>query len=129
MAGSPAGGAELFYERLTTALRRAGDDVHAVVRRDEARAGRLRVAGLTPVELRFGGPFDLLTGPRLRRSLLRFGPRIVVAWMNRAARFAPRGDWVLAGRLGGFYDLSYYRRCDHLIANTRGIVDWITGQG
>jgi len=129
MAGSPAGGAELFYERLTTALHRAGDDVHAVVRRDEARAGRLRAAGLTPVELRFGGPFDLLTGPRLRRSLLRFGPRIVVAWMNRAARFAPRGDWVLAGRLGGFYDLSYYRRCDHLIANTRGIVDWITGQG
>jgi glycosyltransferase involved in cell wall biosynthesis len=49
--------------------------------------------------------------------------------MNRAARQTPRGDWVLAGRLGGYYDLRYYRACDHLIGNTRGIVDWIRGQG
>ena len=49
--------------------------------------------------------------------------------MNRAASFAPRGEWVLAGRLGGYYDLSYYGRCDHLIGNTRGIVSWIVGQG
>jgi glycosyltransferase involved in cell wall biosynthesis len=129
MAGSQAGGAELFYERLTIALARAGEDVRAIIRRDPGRAGRLRSGGVDPVELRFGGPLDWLTGPRLRAELQRFGPRVVVAWMNRAARFTPRGDWVLAGRLGGFYDLSYYRRCDHLIGNTHGIVDWITGQG
>ena len=81
------------------------------------------------MQLGFGGPFDLLTGPRLRAALRRFAPRVVVAWMNRAARFTPRGDWVLAGRLGGYYDLNYYRRCDHLIGNTRGIVDWVTRQG
>jgi glycosyltransferase involved in cell wall biosynthesis len=49
--------------------------------------------------------------------------------MNRAAHFAPRGAWVLAGRLGGYYDLGYYRRCDHLIGNTMAIADWIRGQG
>ncbi len=49
--------------------------------------------------------------------------------MNRAARFAPRGDWVLAGRLGGYYDLKYYRRCDHLVGNTRTLVRWIAAQG
>ncbi len=49
--------------------------------------------------------------------------------MNRAARLAPRGDWVLAGRLGGYYDLRYYRRCDHLVGNTRGLVRWIVAQG
>ena len=49
--------------------------------------------------------------------------------MNRAAHFTPRGDWVLAGRLGGYYDLRHYRHCDHLIGNTRGIVDWIVRPG
>ncbi len=129
MAGSPAGGAELFYERLTTALTRAGDEVLSVIRRDAARAERLRRAGVAPQQLGFGGPLDMLTGPRLSRTLRRFAPRVTVAWMNRAARFTPRGDWVLAGRLGGFYDLSYYRRCDHLIGNTRGIVAYIIAQG
>ena len=70
-----------------------------------------------------------MTGPRLRTLLRRFAPRVTVAWMNRAARFTPPGDWVLAGRLGGYYDLAYYRHCDHLIGNTRSIVDWITHQG
>jgi glycosyltransferase involved in cell wall biosynthesis len=129
MAGSPTGGAELFFERLTIALAAAGETVLPVIRRNAARAGRLSSAGVAPVQLGFGGPFDLLTGRRLRSVLLQFTPRVVVAWMNRAARFTPRGEWVLAGRLGGYYDLDYYRRCDHLIGNTRGIVDWVTRQG
>ena len=129
MAGAPAGGAELFYERLSAALARAGEQVLPIIRRDPGRAGRLRAEGLQPMELTFGGPLDLLTAPRLGRALRDFAPRIAVAWMNRAARFTPQGGWVLAGRLGGFYDLGYYRRCDHLIGNTRGIVDWITAQG
>jgi glycosyltransferase involved in cell wall biosynthesis len=129
MAGAPAGGAELFFERLTVGLANAGETVLPVIRRNPARAARLTAAGLDVVQLSFGGPFDLLTGPQVRRALGRFAPRITVAWMNRAARFTPQGDWVLAGRLGGYYDLSYYRRCDHLIGNTRGIVDWIIRQG
>jgi len=129
MAGAVTGGAELFYERLTVALGQAGDDVLPVIRRDPGRAQRLRAGGLNPREFAFGGPLDILTKPRLTAELRRFAPRVAVAWMNRAARFTPAGDWVLAGRLGGFYDLSYYRLCDHLIGNTLGIVDWIVGQG
>ena len=129
MAGSPAGGAELFFERLTIALAAAGETVLPVIRRDMARAGRLASGGVAPVELNFGGPLDLLTGRRVRAALRQFSPRVAVAWMNRGARFTPRGDWVLAGRLGGYYDLRYYRHCDHLIGNTRGIVDWVAQQG
>ncbi len=129
MAGAPAGGAELFYERLSIALARAGEDVLPVIRRNPARAARLRAAGLSPVELNFGGVLDVGTGRRLRETLRRFRPRVAVAWMGRAASFAPSGDWVLVGRLGGTYDLSRFRRCDHLVANTRGLVQWITEQG
>jgi glycosyltransferase involved in cell wall biosynthesis len=49
--------------------------------------------------------------------------------MSRANMHAPRGDWTLVGRLGGYYNLKYYRRCDHLVGNTRGIVAWLRAQG
>lgn len=129
MAGAPAGGAELFFERLCAALARAGDDVLPVIRRDPGRAGRLREAGLAPVQLGFGGPFDFLTPTRLAAALDRFAPRVVMAWMSRAARIAPPGAWVLVGRLGGYYDLRNFRACEHLAANTQGLVEWIVGQG
>jgi glycosyltransferase involved in cell wall biosynthesis len=129
MAGAPEGGAELFFERLSIALHQHGDDILPVVRNDPARAARLRHAGLSPIQLNFGGPFDLRTGWRLRRVLRTFAPRVVIAWMNRAANFTPRGDYVLAGRLGGYYDLKYYRRCDHLIGNTSALAAWIVAQG
>ncbi len=127
MAGAPHGGAELFYERLVLAQHRAGDTVLAAIRTDAARAARLAAAPC--VQLPFGGAFDLSTRSRLRVALTRFAPRVAVAWMNRAARFAPKGGWVLVGRLGGYYDLRYYRHCDHLVGNTRALAQWITAEG
>lgn len=129
MAGSAQGGAELFFERLCLALHLAGDAVLPVIRHEARRAARLASGGIPPVELDFGGLLDLATRQRLRRLLTERRPRVVVAWMNRAARHTPRGPWVLAGRLGGYYDLSYYRRCDHLIGNTRALAGWIVAQG
>jgi glycosyltransferase involved in cell wall biosynthesis len=49
--------------------------------------------------------------------------------MNRATAFCPSGDFVHAARLGGYYDLKYYRFCDHLIGNTDDIVRYLTKQG
>jgi hypothetical protein len=133
MAGAHHGGAEAFFERLTVAQHLSGVTVMAVIRRDAERAARLAARGLAPVELGFGGPLDLMTGRRLRATLEGFRPQVVVAWMNRAARFCrsvSKGqDWTLVGRLGGQYDLRYYRGCDILVANTKGLCDWIAGQG
>ena len=109
------------------AQHRAGDAVLPLIRTDAARAAR--IAAASPAQFDFGGALDLRTRPRLAAALRRFAPRVAVAWMNRAARFAPPGDWVLAGRLGGYYDLSYYRRCDHLVGNTRALARWIVAQG
>ncbi|GAN53226.1 glycosyltransferase [Tanticharoenia sakaeratensis] len=129
MAGSPAGGAELFYERLCAAHQREGRRLLSVIRRDDARAARLNRADVFPKMLAFGGALDLLTRPRLGRLLKAFAPAVTVAWMSRAARMTPRGPWTLAGRLGGYYDLSTYRHCDHLIGNTRGLAEWMVSQG
>jgi len=47
--------------------------------------------------------------------------------MNRACRALPRGPWVNVGRLGGYYDLKYYRNCDHLVCNTADIKNYVIG--
>jgi glycosyltransferase involved in cell wall biosynthesis len=129
MAGAAEGGAELFFERLIPALAASGEEVLPVIRRNRARAARLAEAGVAPVQLGFGGRLDLVTRWRAGRALRRFGPRVVVAWMGRAARHAPAGDWVMVGRLGGTYSLEQFARCDHLVGNTPGMVDWIVRQG
>lgn len=129
MAGAQSGGAELFYERLITAQHKAYPPVLAIIRKNADRRKRLLAKGVQPVELRFGGVFDFKTQLQLKHTLAQFHPRVVVSWMNRATSFTPQGAWVHVGRLGGFYDLSYYRHCHHLVGNTKGIVKWLIEQG
>ena len=125
MAGAHHGGAEEFFLRLVSALARSGIDEHVITRRDQSRSMALRKVGLNPVELPFGGIPDLVTRPRLKKEISAFDPDIVVAWMSRAARYCPTGKHVLVARLGGYYKLKYYSHCDHLIANTRDICDYL----
>ncbi len=134
MAGAAHGGAEAFFERLVAALGRAGLEQRVAIRRDAGRARRLRSAGIEPLELAFGGPLDLSTPFALAAQMRAFAPDVALAFMSRAAaKLPPRwmgsARTVRVGRLGGYYDLKYYRRCDRLIANTRGILDWVVQQG
>jgi glycosyltransferase involved in cell wall biosynthesis len=129
MAGARHGGAEAFFVRLASALQRAGTEQRVLIRRDPERAAALRRAGIVPIELPFRGVLDLATRWRFRRAVAEFRPRIVLTWMNRATQACPRGDFVHVARLGGYYDLKYYGRCDHLIGNTRDIVRYLVRQG
>lgn len=129
MAGAPHGGAETFFVRLATALQRAGQDQRILIRRNADRAASLRAAGVETTELPFGNRFDLITRLGFRRVIRSYAPDIVLTWMNRATDFCPRGPFVHAARLGGYYDLKYYRNCDELIGNTQAIVDYIKEQG
>src|SRR5690348_16597527 len=129
MAGARHGGAEAFFVRLASALAQAGQEQHVLIRRDSERAAALRQAGIAPVELPFRGTLDLATRWRFRRAVAEFRPAIVLTWMSRATQACPPGDFVHVARLGGYYDLKYYRRCDHLIGNTRDIVAYLQRQG
>ncbi len=128
MAGAAQGGAELFFERMSLALART-ETVLPLIRAEPARQARLRAAGLSPQTFRFGGPLDLFTRPRLRRALRAGKADVAIAWMSRAAAHLPRGVCPTIGRLGGYYDLKYFRACEHLIGNTRGIVEYLTTNG
>lgn len=129
MAGATHGGAEAFFCRLVPALSRAGVDQRAVIRANPKRAAALCAAGVDTVQMAFGGLLDVSTRLRLKREIGRFRPTIVMSWMNRATRSCPRGQFFHIGRLGGYYDLKYYRRCDHLIANTRDIERYLVESG
>ena len=122
MAGATAGGAETYFIDLVLALHRAGLDQRVAIRRDARRAAALRQGGLDPIELSFGGPLDLTTRGALRRAFREWRPDIVQTWMNRATRLCPRGSFRHIGWLGGYYDPTYFRRCDHAVAVTADIV-------
>lgn len=129
MAGAKHGGAEGFFTRLAIGLQQAGQNQQAIIRCERERAGLLRGAGIGVTELPFGGVLDFYTRWNLRHLLFGLSPKLVLTWMNRATRLTPPGRYTLVARLGGYYDLKYYRHCDHLIANTRGIVSYIEDQG
>ncbi len=133
MAGAEYGGAEAFFVRLAGAFQRAGVDQRVVIRANPARARQLAADGIEPVELKFGGAMDWQTPRRLKREIAEFKPDIVLTWMNRATAMCPKSDkaggFVHAARLGGYYDLKYYRACDHLIANTEDIVAYLVREG
>lgn len=123
------GGAETYFVDLVTALHDGGVPTAAAVRSNLGREFALQQAGVPYLTLGFGGPLDLRTRPAISAWAREQGATALVAWMNRAARHAPRGPWKRVGRLGGYYDLKNYRGFDALVGNTADIRDWIVGQG
>ena len=129
MAGARHGGAEIFFVRLAAALQRAGETQRLLMRADPDRSRALHEAGIPVMEVRFGGAFDIATRVAFRHEIAAWQPDIVLTWMSRATAMCPAGDFVHVGRLGGYYDLKHYRHCQHLIGNTRAIVDYAVSQG
>jgi len=129
MAGAEFGGAEAFFVRLVLAFATAGVEQRVVIRENAKRANLLKAGGVDAVQLPFGGRFDWKTSRTLKREINDFKPDVVLSWMNRATSLCPSGNFVHCARLGGYYDLKYYRRCKHLIGNTRDIVDYLVEQG
>jgi glycosyltransferase involved in cell wall biosynthesis len=123
------GGAETYFVDLLEALKRAGVTEAAAIRANANREARLRAAGIPVKVLHFRGPIDILTKPAAAGFATLQKAKVLLAWMNRAARHTPRGAWARIGRLGGYYSLKYYKGFDHLVANTEDIADWIVDQG
>ena len=131
IAGAGVGGAEAFFVRLAIALQSCDIAQQLVIRRDRSRTRALREGGVSPIELPYGGGMDFRTRPALRREIARFRPDVILSWMSRATRATPAapGKYALIGRLGGYYNLKYYRHCDYLVGNTADIVDYVIGEG
>ena len=129
LAGGREGGAELYFLRFCLALRRAGVAQRVILRPHPRFLAELRAGGIDPVTAPFGGPLDLKTGWIFRREIAAFRPEVVLTYMSRASHHCPKGDFIHLGRLGGYYNLKYFRRCDHLVCNAPDIVEYCVDQG
>jgi glycosyltransferase involved in cell wall biosynthesis len=131
MAGSKMGGAEAFFVRLAVALNSLDISQKIVIRNNADRLHLLRQGGINPVEMGFGGVFDIQSRFTLKREISSFRPNVILSWMSRAARITPACPelYTHIGRLGGYYNLKYFKNCDYLIGNTQDIVDYIIEEG
>lgn len=130
MGSGNDGGAESHYAKIVAALHQGGVPQIAIIKHHEGRRRYLEDAGVPVVELPFNGPFDKVTNQGIKQVLKEFEPQIVQSWMYQAARAAPISpDYLSVGWLRGYQHLRDYRRCDHLIGMTGGIVSSIVEQG
>jgi glycosyltransferase involved in cell wall biosynthesis len=128
MGSSGDGGAETYFLSLVDALRQEGIPQAATLRPHAGRQRALAEMGIPTTVLPFGR-FDLSTRPCIAACAERMGAKVLLAWMSRAASKMPRGPWLRVGRLGGYYDLRFFRGCDLLVANTTDIRDYILRRG
>ncbi len=129
MGGSRVGGAEAFFVTLNRALHARGLAVHAVLRDSPVHTSDLAQAGISYDTAKFGGPTDLWTTSRLRKITNAFHPDVVLTFAGRASSYMPRGNYTLIGRLGGYYSLKYFKRCDYLICNAPDLVRYVVEGG
>lgn len=129
MAGGDCGGAEAFFARLVSALHVEGVTQTAVIKNNSKRLGALQKVGVETHQLNYGSILDIYTPWRIKQLAKLKKPDIVMSWMNRASRMIPVGQWQRVGRLGGYYNLKYYKKCNYLICNTPDIRDYVIKQG
>src|SRR5687767_12722336 len=111
LLGSPGhGGAETYFVHLAAALAADGLPQAAALHANEGRERVLAGLDIPFFVLPFDAPFDFVTGRRIAEIARDLPARVLLQWMNRAGRVVPRkGPWARIGRLGGYYDLKYYR--------------------
>ena len=126
---SALGGSETFFVTLTLGLQRGGVNLRSVLKHNRIREQALREAGIPFDVLPFFRRFDWITGRRFRRIANAFQPDIVLTITGRGAAMTPPGDYTLIGRLGGYYNFDYFRRCDYLVCNTPALARYVMEGG
>ena len=129
MAGAAHGGAEVFFERLAGAFEIAGISQRLAIKPHGGRKARLEALGITASAYSFSPMTAPLTKWRLAKDMRSSDSNIVLSWMNRATAMTPAIGIPHVARLGGFYNLKYYKGCDWLVANTLDIADYLIAEG
>ena len=129
IGGAGHGGAENFFVHLTQAFEQSKLEQHVVTRVHPVRDQQLKDAGVSFENLKFGGALDFITPIKLSRIAKTYKPDIYLSWMSRAASMTPQGPFPKLARLGGYYNLKYFQKCDHLVGITQALCDYVIEQG
>lgn len=133
MAGAEKGGAETAFVDTCLALKEAGIEIEIAARNNTTRSPKLEKAGIKIHHLPFGGKIDFYTPYKLKQIIKAFDPVIVQTWMSRGTAKTPASSspkkYLKVSRLGGYYNLKYYRTTDYFIANTPDIRGYLGRNG
>lgn len=135
LCGLEHGGAEKFLVKLSFAFKRAGLDQHVLLAPTPKMAAEVTAHGIS-VEQIFGSPGRRHVKFRFLKAVAEFQPDIVMTWMTDASYFCPKYEvssglkkFVHVARLGGYYNLDYYKNCDYLVGNTPHLVQYFQDNG
>jgi len=123
------GGAQRFTMRLAEAMEADGVQHGVLVKRGGWTEEQLGKTKVKLHSLPFGGALDLITPVKYPRILKKARANLVLTHLERATKRTPRGPWIHVARLGGYYVLEDYARCDYLIGNTPGCLDYFRKGG
>lgn len=131
MAGAAQGGAETAFEDIVLALHESGIEQRVVVRGNNPyRVNKIKSVGIPVDTLPFGGALDIYTPLKMRSVIADFKPDIVQTWMSRASQKTPHcAGSINVARLGGYYNLKYYKNTDFFVANTPDIKNYLIEKG
>ncbi|MEF2074529.1 glycosyltransferase [Consotaella aegiceratis] len=129
MFSAGRGGTEVFYARLGRALHERGHPQHMIMGPHPDRERYFSDHGVPYTTLNFSHPWKFFSLWRLRKIVERERPDALVAWKVRAARNAPTGSHLLIGRVGLFYDIKQFSRCDLIVANSPELTEHAHGAG
>lgn len=133
MSSRQQGGAEHFFERLFKAFyNQPAIQQHGILRHQSPYLASL--SHNSPISTyNFSQSWNLFIRRQIQQAIQRIDPDIILTWMNRPTKLIGAlrryKTYTHIARLGGFYDLTHYQHCDHLIANTMGIADYLLKAG
>ena len=133
ISGAEFGGAELFFERIATSFEKNKNiNQKVIIRSNENRFNSLKNSIQNIEQIKFFNRYNPLCKIKIKRVIEEFLPNIVMTWMNRASQIIPSekiSNEVTIGRLGGFYKIKNYSKCDYLITNTPDLKDYVISEG
>ena len=136
MAGAQRGGAETAFVDMCLALQaeKNNREIEQLVmtRANDLRVPQLKQAGIRVETLPLGGFFDIYSPYKIKKIIETFKPHIVQTWMARAAwnvPFIKNKTHLNVARLGGYYDIKYFKTSDYFIAITPMIKEYLVECG
>ena len=125
------GGAETFFVRLVKAMDKDNRfEVTPLVRPESWVGDELAKVGIKVKTAPFSGIFDFKTKGIFKKLAKENNIDIIQTWMSRASKHAPKIEGVkLMARMGGYYKLKYYQKCDYIAGNTKALLEYFKEEG
>ena len=133
ISGSKYGGAELFFERLALSFERCNKIEQKIIIRNNRNRSKKFIDGINGIEkINFFHILNPFCTFKIEKIIREYKPNILLSWMNRASSVIPNikiNNEITVGRLGGYYKIKNYIKCDYLITNTSDLKKYVISKG